>query len=118
MYNFLVVDDEEDIREIIKMALEEEFDCHIDVAEDGLDAFLYAKERFYDLMTVDYAMPFLNGVELVEAIKNKENKCKKSGILMVSGRIDEVENYGNLLFFEKPFKMNKIVSFAKYLLTK
>jgi len=29
VYNFLVVDDEEDIREIIKMALEEEFDIEI-----------------------------------------------------------------------------------------
>ena len=39
MYRFLVVDDEEDIREIISMSLEEEFECEIDIAEDGLDAF-------------------------------------------------------------------------------
>ena len=93
MYKFLVVDDEEDIREIIAMSLEEEFDCEIDVAEDGLDAFLMAKDKDYDLMTVDFAMPYLNGVDFVEALKNKENKCKKAGILMISGRIDEVDNY-------------------------
>ena len=74
MYKFLVVDDEEDIREIIQMSLEEEFDCEIDIAEDGLDAFLKAKDNFYDLMTVDFAMPYLNGVDFVEALKNKENK--------------------------------------------
>jgi DNA-binding response OmpR family regulator len=118
MYNFLVVDDEEDIREIIKMALEDEFECNIDIAVDGLDAFLLAREKRYDLMTVDFIMPYLDGLGFVEALKSKDNKCKKSGILMISGRIDEVENYGNLLFFEKPFKMNKIVSFAKYLLSK
>jgi len=118
MYNFLVVDDEEDIREIIKMALEDQFECNIDMAEDGLDAFLLARENRYDLMTVDYIMPYLDGVDFVEALKTKDNKCKKSGILMISGRVDEVENYGNLLFFEKPFKMSKIVSFAKYLLSK
>ena len=118
MYRFLVVDDEEDIREIITMSLEEEFECEIDVAEDGLDAFLMAKDKKYDLMTVDFAMPYLNGVDFVEALKNKDNMCKKTGILMISGRIDEVDNYGNLLFFEKPFNIRKIVSFAKYLLKK
>ena len=60
-------------------------------------------------------LEFGNGVE---ALKSKDNKCKKSGILMISGRIDEVDNYGNLLFFEKPFNIRKIVSFAKYLLKK
>ena len=118
MYRFLVVDDEEDIREIITMSLEEEFECEIDVAEDGLDAFLMAKDKKYDLMTVDFAMPYLNGVDFVEALKNKDNMCKKTGILMISGRIDEVDNYGSLLFFEKPFNIRKIVSFAKYLLKK
>ena len=57
MYNFLVIDDEEDIREIIKMALEEEFECHIDVAKDGLDAFVFARERFGNNFSVKFYVP-------------------------------------------------------------
>ena len=70
MRKILIVDDEEKIRELIKMNLElAGYEC--DEAEDGLKALEKLKEFKPDLALLDIMLPFKNGYEISgEFIKN------------------------------------------------
>ncbi len=66
----LYVEDEEDIREMLKEVLEEDF-LVFDVAKDGLDALGKFKRKEYDLVITDIEMPRLDGMELAKKIKER-----------------------------------------------
>ena len=60
MYKILVVDDEENIREVIREYAE--FEGHeVDEACDGMEAVEKAKEKDYDIIIMDIMMPRLDG---------------------------------------------------------
>ena len=66
----LIVDDNPDILELVsKMA------THLGYrptnAEDGVDALYYLTRGHYDLVITDYDMPFIDGYQLADQIKEK-----------------------------------------------
>jgi CheY-like chemotaxis protein len=67
-YKILVVDDEQNIREIIREFLEER-GYRISIAVDGQDALDKICFEQFDLYIVDVYMPRLNGLELMKKIK-------------------------------------------------
>jgi two-component system chemotaxis response regulator CheY len=66
----LIVDDNPDIRKLVsKMAT-----ClgyRPTLAEDGVDALYYLTKGHYDLVITDYDMPFIDGYQLADQIKEK-----------------------------------------------
>jgi two-component system, cell cycle sensor histidine kinase and response regulator CckA len=77
----LLVDDQTEVRETIKMLLE--FDEHVVVeAANGPEALdQFTGDRF-DLVITDYAMPGMRGDELAKVIKRKS---PSQPILLVTG---------------------------------
>ena len=69
MARILVVDDERFIRNTIKDILEHE-KYIVDVAEDATQAFEKAKTKHYDLILTDIVMPGINGITLLEKLKD------------------------------------------------
>lgn len=63
----LIVEDNDYLREFLKSALETQF--HIDLAEDGLQAWEIIKKDTPDLVVSDIMMPNMNGYELCQKIK-------------------------------------------------
>jgi DNA-binding NtrC family response regulator len=68
MVTILVVDDEEIVRESLLDWLRED-GYHVETAEDGLKALEKFKKRSWDIALVDLKMPTMDGLELMEKIK-------------------------------------------------
>jgi DNA-binding response OmpR family regulator len=66
--SILYVEDEEEIRELLKEVLQDEF-LYFDVAQDGVEALEKFKQKEYDLVITDIEMPKLNGLDLTKHIK-------------------------------------------------
>lgn len=110
MYRILVVDDEENIREVIKEYAE--FEGHqVSEACDGMQAIEMVKNNDYDIIIMDVMMPRLDGYSACKGIR----KIKQIPILMLSARGEE---YDKLFGFEigiddyvvKPFSPKEVMA--------
>ena len=64
----LVIDDEQDIRVLIKYNLEKE-GFIVTVAENGSEGITLAKQNIPDLILLDVMMPGMDGIETCERLK-------------------------------------------------
>ncbi|MBS7368538.1 MAG: response regulator transcription factor [Oscillospiraceae bacterium] len=110
MYNILVADDEENIREVIKEYAEFEGHC-VDEAADGMKAVEMARNKDYDIIIMDVMMPRLDGFSACKEIR----KVKNTPMLILSARGEE---YDKLFGFElgiddyvvKPFSPKEVMA--------
>jgi DNA-binding response OmpR family regulator len=70
MKKILVVDDEENIRELYRDELSEE-GYRVELAENGQDALTRFESFKPDLVTLDVMMPGMNGIEVLRRIREK-----------------------------------------------
>ena len=70
MKNILVVDDEVGVRESLKMILKKDYE--ILLAKNAEEAFLQIKENSLDLILLDIILPGLDGLRILEKIKQEE----------------------------------------------
>ncbi|NJC26906.1 response regulator transcription factor [Neolewinella antarctica] len=68
MLRILLVEDEENIRETVKLNFEME-DYEVVTAADGRKALKHAAEQHFDIMIVDVMLPEVNGFQVVEQIR-------------------------------------------------
>lgn len=68
MLRILLVEDEENIRETVKLNFEME-DYEVVTAGDGRKALKHAAEQHFDIMIVDVMLPEVNGFQVVEQIR-------------------------------------------------
>jgi DNA-binding response OmpR family regulator len=71
----MAVDDEADITFTLKKALEQS-GFSLDVFNDPIAALSNFKADYYDLILLDIKMPQMNGYELYQEIKKKDDKVK------------------------------------------
>ncbi|HMK80826.1 MAG TPA: response regulator [Xanthobacteraceae bacterium] len=102
----LIVDDSRTIRRVIRQVLEDAvFKLSIEEAVDGESALKRFKDGGYDIVFLDYAMPGLNGIETLDAIRAREPKAK---VIMISAMPDatierQALDHGAIAFLPKPF---------------
>jgi two-component system, NtrC family, response regulator AtoC len=77
----LVVDDDETIRKTMKAILEDE-GYIVDLAGTGKEAIQKTHEKIYDIALLDIRLPDMEGVELLEKMKDNVPKTRK---IMVTG---------------------------------
>jgi DNA-binding response OmpR family regulator len=70
MKKILVVDDEENIRELYRVELSEE-GYQVELAENGNQALAKFESFRPDLVTLDVIMPGMNGIEVLQRIREK-----------------------------------------------
>ncbi|MEZ0537414.1 chemotaxis response regulator protein-glutamate methylesterase [Caldicellulosiruptoraceae bacterium PP1] len=80
MFKILVVDDSAFMRQLIKNILEETGIFEVTVAQTPLIALDKIQKQQFDAITVDYEMPYMNGIELIKLI----NFQYKNRIIMIS----------------------------------
>jgi len=106
----LVVDDESIIREVSREALDAHEQYEAVSAKDGKEALAKVKERFFDIVITDLRMPGLNGVELLEKIK--EYAPETTVIVMTAHGTVEVAvdamKKGAFDFLTKPFSVDHL----------
>jgi two-component system nitrogen regulation response regulator NtrX len=111
----LVVDDEPDIRFLLKDILEDE-GYLVDVAEHARAANEIRRVSDPDLVLLDIWMPEVDGVTLLKQWKSSgEDHCP---VVMMSGHgtvetAVEATRYGAIDFVEKPLSMAKLLSTVK-----
>jgi two-component system nitrogen regulation response regulator NtrX len=106
----LVIDDEKNILESIKMVLTYE-NYKVDTAGSGLDGIDLFKEIKPDIVLLDVKMPGFNGLEV---LKNLKEINQFSEIIMISGHSGieeavEAAKLGAFDFMEKPIARDKLV---------
>lgn len=65
----LVVDDEVDMLHLLQRSIRQDLDCEIDSAASATEALRLLETRNYDLALVDIRMPGMDGLELLERVK-------------------------------------------------
>lgn len=111
----LVVDDEPDIRFLIKDILEDE-GYEVDVAEHAVQATERKQQFLPDLVLLDIWMPEMDGVSLLK--QWNESQQMTCPVVMMSGHgtvetAVEATRYGALDFVEKPLSMAKLLRTVK-----
>jgi DNA-binding response OmpR family regulator len=81
MIKILVIDDEEDIRIVLKQVLERA-GYDVSVAPDGKKGLKLLAEQGADLVITDVIMPGIDGVATVQEIREKFSNTK---IIVISG---------------------------------
>jgi DNA-binding response OmpR family regulator len=119
----LVVDDEEEIRKLIKRLLTQKGHRVIE-ADRGLLALRLVKDHVPDLIILDAMLPELHGFDIARRIKGSE-KYGQIPIIMVSAvyrgwRIAEdlKQSYGIEEYLEKPFRIAEIAEAVARLLAR
>lgn len=110
MYKILVVEDEKNIREVIREYAEFEGNTVVE-AVDGMEAISICRQQDFDVIVMDVMMPKLDGFSTTKEIK----KMKDIPILMLSARGEE---YDRLFGFEmgiddyvvKPFSPKELMA--------
>lgn len=116
MYKILVVDDEVNIRRVVREYAEFEGN-EVAEAENGMEAVEMVKSEDFDLIVMDIMMPKLDGFSTCKEIK----KYKTIPVIMLSARGEE---YDKLFGFElgiddyvvKPFSPKELMARIKAVL--
>ncbi len=72
MYKVLVVDDDRDIINLIRIYLERD-DIEVHEANDGLKAAKMLKGGGFDLAVIDIMLPGMNGLELIKSLRKSSD---------------------------------------------
>lgn len=107
--HLLIVDDEKDIRELLKDMLRGE-KVHLYEASNGEEALKILNQDVIDLVLTDLAMPKMNGFELLRKMRSEK---KTQGVLVLTGHADQsvaqqLKAFGVLDFIRKPFAAKDI----------
>jgi CheY-like chemotaxis protein len=99
--NILLVDDNANGLKARKMVLEE-LGFAIVTATNGRDALAQFTPQAFDLVVTDYKMPYLDGIELIAALRKREPELR---IVLISGFVDTLglneENTGADVVIQK-----------------
>ena len=122
MKKVLIIDDEKDLQEIYGLYLKSESVDVIEYANDGLEGYVKCMTQKFDLITLDYKMPFMDGVQFLTAIRGKENINRHTPIFLISAYIpqikDSTKTFENTYFFDKPVDVESFKRNAQIVLKK
>jgi len=110
MAAILIVDDELSMREFLKILLEKE-GFTTSTAASGAEALQYLKKQSFDLVISDIRMPDLNGLALLEHIKDNDINIPVVLITAYASPEDAVlaMKNGAYDYVTKPFKVEEIL---------
>ncbi|AKN31130.1 PhoB family transcriptional regulator [Clostridium carboxidivorans P7] len=111
--NILVVDDDKNIRNLIKVYLENE-GYNILEASNGAEALVMINENDFDLVILDVMMPILDGISA--CIKIRENYTMP--IIFLSAKDEEIDKIQGLTvgaddYVSKPFGSMELIARVK-----
>ncbi|HCU70483.1 MAG TPA: DNA-binding response regulator [Candidatus Moranbacteria bacterium] len=113
----LLIEDEEEIALFTKKGLEAELFA-VDVANEGEKGEYMARTNDYDIIIIDYNLPYKNGIEVC---KNLRDAGRKFPILMLTAEKDvgkKVEAFANGAndYLTKPFAIEELIARVRALL--
>ncbi|MEG0004296.1 MAG: response regulator transcription factor [Clostridium sp.] len=112
-YKVLIIDDEEDIRNLIRIYLENE-GYETTLASSGEDGINNIENGFYDLILLDIMMEGINGIETCIEIRKKTN----TPIIFLTAKGSELDKLQGLSvgaddYISKPFSSLELLARVK-----
>lgn len=109
----LIVDDDEELVELIRDALEADGRFEIRVANNGFDAGMMVREYHPDVIVLDVMLPDINGKEVCQRVRS-DNALDDVKIICISGmveqdKIDDLKASGANDFLQKPFEVEHLI---------
>jgi signal transduction histidine kinase/CheY-like chemotaxis protein len=110
----LVIDDEEDIRKLLKDILTNA-GHKVEIAADGNEGIEIFKKKKFDLVLTDLGMPVMSGWEVAEKVKSINEKVPVALITGWNVKLDgsEMNDSGINLVIHKPFKMEQVLNLVQ-----
>ncbi len=110
---FVIADDNAHMRRIIRAILHSLGAREIHEAEDGAVALEMIENQQPDILITDWVMPVIDGIELVQFIRNPKGRCPFLPIIMLTGhtekrRIQEARDAGVTEFLAKPISATSL----------
>jgi two-component system alkaline phosphatase synthesis response regulator PhoP len=108
--NILLVEDEENLHETLKLNLEME-GYEVTSAFDGAEALQKVSNEYFDLIIMDIMLPELDGISVTESIRVSHNEVP---ILMLSARNSSADKILGLRkgaddYLTKPFNLEELL---------
>ncbi len=105
MYNILVVEDEQDIREILKNYLTDQ-GYQVVLAEDGLEGIAEFHRKSFDLVLLDIMLPKIDGFGVCELIR-RESEVPVIMLTALDEESDQIRGFDLKAddYVTKPFSM-------------
>lgn len=119
MHTVLLIDDEDDIREILEYNLKKE-GFNVLSASNGVDGIKLARTNLPDVVLLDVMMPEMDGVEVCEVLRG-DNSTKDLLICFLTARNEDYSQIAGLEagaddYVSKPIKPRVLASRIKALL--
>ncbi len=117
MKQFLVVEDNHDIANLVSMHLQD-LDAEVQIASDGNTGLSLAQQSRFDLIILDLMLPGIDGLEICRRLRGTDNDTP---ILMLTAKGAELDRIVGLEmgaddYLPKPFSVRELVARAKAIL--
>jgi two-component system alkaline phosphatase synthesis response regulator PhoP len=118
-HSILLVEDEENLQEALKLNLELE-GYEVTTCADGLEALKILSQEHFDLMVLDVMLPELDGISVCESVRLKQNPIP---ILILSAKNSSSDRVLGLKmgaddYLNKPFNLEELLLRVEKLIKK
>ena len=112
----LIVEDNPEIADLLSIHLKD-LNCEIEISHDGLEGLQKAQKNSYDLIILDLMLPGVDGIEICQKVRGKENYTP---ILMLTAKSSELDRVLGLEvgaddYLTKPFAIRELIARVKAL---
>ncbi|MDB5335146.1 MAG: binding domain protein excisionase family [Planctomycetaceae bacterium] len=109
----LIVDDDEELVELIRDALEADGRFEVRAVNNGFDAGMMVKEYHPDVIVLDVMLPDINGKEVCQRVRS-DAALDDVKIVCISGmveqdKVDDLMASGANTFIQKPFEVDRLI---------
>lgn len=114
MRNVLVVEDQQDIAQLVRLHLQD-VPCNVTLAFDGPSGLAAAEARAFDLVVLDLMLPGMDGLEVCRRLRERP---VYTPIMMVTAKAAEFDRVLGLElgaddYLTKPFSIRELVARVK-----
>ena len=117
MKTILIVEDSATTRALIRAVIDEIGEYETVEAESGFEALKMLPQQEYDLIVTDINMPDINGLELINFVRNNPRYNHLPIIIVSTERSEEDKKRGMALgataYVTKPFKSSELQEIIK-----
>lgn len=109
----LIVEDNVDLALNLKKQIMMSTTISVDISHDGSTAFELLNQNSYDILILDIVLPDIDGLALLDSVRNSDCKNKDSFIIITTGishgaLIENAKNLGADYFVTKPYDFRTI----------
>lgn len=106
----LIVEDDRVLAKTIEQCIAPKYDS--DIAYDGEESIMYAKQGIYDLILLDLMLPIMNGYEVLQNIRASKNFTPVLILTAKDGLEDKLKGFDNGAddYITKPFERKELLA--------